>query len=196
MPTRKTIRSMLAAGRHRISSGRTAEVIDLVRADLKRAPQLLECLWDEEPAVAMRAADALEKLTRRRPSQPDPVRDALLVLLQRSWKAPLIGLLSESTENKLRWCLAPVLPRLTLTISECRRVAAILRTCLEDKSSIVKTCAMQGLAELTRQDASLLPEVLDLLRILARSGTPAMRARGRILLRKLEAAPKSSEPWR
>jgi hypothetical protein len=144
----------------------------------------------------MRAADALEKLTRRRSSQPDPVRDALLVLLQRSWKAPLIGLLSESTENKLRWCLAPVLPRLTLTISECRRVAAILRTCLEDKSSIVKTCAMQGLAELTRQDASLLPEVLDLLRILARSGTPAMRARGRILLRKLEAAPKSSEPWR
>ena len=196
MATSESIRSMLAAGRHRISSGRTAEVIDLVRADLKRAPQLLECLWDEEPAVAMRAADALEKLTRRRPSQPDPVRDALLVLLQRSWKAPLIGLLSESTENKLRWCLAPVLPRLTLTISECRRVAAILRTCLEDKSSIVKTCAMQGLAELTRQDASLLPEVLDLLRILARSGTPAMRARGRILLRKLEAAPKSSEPWR
>jgi hypothetical protein len=196
MQARKTIRSILTAGRHRISSGQTAEVIDLVRADLKRAPQLLDCLWDEEPAVAMRAADALEKLTRRRSSQPDPVRDALLALLQRSWKAPLIGLFSESTENKLRWCLAPVLPRLTLTIPECRRVAAILRTCLEDKSSIVKTSAMQSLAELPRQDASLLPEVLDLLRILARSGTPAMRARGRILLRRLEAAPRFSEPRR
>jgi len=28
--------------------------------------------------------------------------------------------------------------------------------------------------------------VLDLLRVLSRSGTPAMRARGRILLRQLE----------
>ena len=137
-----------------------------------------------------RAADALEKLTRRRSSQPDPVRDALLVLLQRSWKAPLIGLFSEATENKLRWCLAPVLPRLTLTISECRRVAEILRSYLEDQSSIVKTCALQGLADLTRQNASLLPEVIDLLQIHSRSGTPAMRARCRILLRKLEAAPK------
>ena len=190
MPARKTIRSMLTAGRHRISSGQTAEVVDLVRADLKRAPQLLECLWDEEPVVAMRAADALEKLTRRRSSQPDPVRDALLVLLQRSWKAPLIGLFSEATENKLRWCMAPVLPRLTLTISECRRVAEILRSYLEDQSSIVKTCALQGLADLTRQNASLLPEVIDLLQIHSRSGTPAMRARCRILLRKLEAAPK------
>jgi hypothetical protein len=62
-----------------------------------------------------------------------------------------------------------------------------LQTYLEDRSSIAKTCAMQGLAELTRQDTSLLEEVLDLLRILSRSGTPAMRARGRILLRKLEA---------
>jgi hypothetical protein len=35
----------------------------------------------------------------------------------------------------------------------------------------------------------LRPEVLDLLRILTRTGTPAMRARGRLLLRRLEAAP-------
>jgi len=40
--------------------------------------------------------------------------------------------------------------------------------------------------ELTRQDPSLLPDVLDLVRILARSGTAAMRARGRILLEDLE----------
>ena len=34
----------------------------------------------------------------------------------------------------------------------------------------------------------LLPEVLDMLRILSRSGTPAMRARGRILLKQLETS--------
>jgi hypothetical protein len=44
-----------------------------------------------------------------------------------------------------------------------------------------------GLRNLPRHDPALLPEVLDLLRILSRSGTPAMRARGRILLKKLES---------
>jgi len=178
---------MLAAGRYRISSGRTSEVVSLVRAYPKKAAQLFECLWDEDPCVAMRAADALEKLTRRRSPVPDDIQKALLKTLQGSWKAPLLGLLAEATVNKLRWCLAPVVPRLKLTVPECRRVAEILQSYLEDRSSIVRTCALQGLADLTRQDASLLPEVVDLLRIHSRSGTPAMRARGRMLLKQLES---------
>jgi hypothetical protein len=116
MPVRTTTRSRLTEGRHRLSIGRTAEVVDLVRANSKRAPELLECLWDEEPAVAMRAADALEKLTRHRPSDPDPGRKPLLAGLQRNWKPQLIGLLAEATENKLRWCPAAMVPRLLLTL--------------------------------------------------------------------------------
>jgi hypothetical protein len=188
MPTRTTIRTMLTEGRHRISSGRTAEVVELVRKNPKRVRQLLECLWDEEPAVAMRAADALEKLTRRRSADPDPAMKPLLAELQRNWKAPLIGVLAEATQNKLRWCLAAMVPRLALTASECERVAGVLESYLEDQSSIVKTCALQGLADLARRDGSLLPEVIDLLRIHSRSGTPAMRARGRMLLKQLESA--------
>lgn len=186
MPATDTIRSMLAVGRNRISSGRTAEVVKLVRANPKKVTQLLECLWDEDPCVAMRAADALEKLTRCRAPVADEIQKSILKTIQGSWKAPLIGLLAEATENKLRWCLAPVIPRLALTVPECRRVADILLSYLEDRSSIVKTCALQGLADLTRQDASLLPEVVDLLNIHSRSGTSAMRARGRMLLKQLE----------
>jgi hypothetical protein len=182
-----TIRSMLAVGRHRISSGRTAEVVNLVRAHPKKLTQLIECLWDDEPCVAMRAADAMEKLTRRRAPVADEIQKSILKTLQGSWKAPLIGLLAEATENKLRWCLAQVVTRLTLTLPECRRVAETLQSFLEDRSSIVKTCALKGLADLTRQDASLLPEAIDLLRIHSRSGTPAMRARGRMLLKQLES---------
>jgi hypothetical protein len=188
MPASESIRSMLAVGRHRISSGRTAEVVSLVRAYPKKLTQLLECLWDEDPCVAMRAADALEKLTRRRSLVADEIQKSLLKTLQGSWKAPLIGLLAEATENKLRWCLAPVIPRLALTVPECKRVAETLLSYLDDKSSIVKTMALQGLADLTRQDASLLPIVIDLLSIHSRSGTAAMRARGRMLLKQLESA--------
>lgn len=188
MPASESIRSMLVAGRHRISSGRTTEVVNLIRANPKKVTQLLECLWDEDPCVAMRAADALEKLTRRRTPVPDEIQKSLLNTLQGSWKAPLLGLLAETTENKLRWCLAQVVTRFPLTVPECRRVADTLQSYLEDRSSIVKTCALQGLADLTRQDASLLPMVIDLLRIHSRSGTAAMRARGRMLLKQLESA--------
>jgi hypothetical protein len=176
MPPSETIRSMLAAGRHRLSVGRSGEVAALILKQPKKAPRLIECLWDEDIGVASRAASALEEVSRTLPSVLD------------SWKAPLLGLLAEATENKLRWYLALIVPRLQLTIPECRRAANTLQSYLEDQSSIVKTCAMQGLADLTRQDSSLLPMVLDLLRIHSRSGTPAMRARGRKLLPRLEKA--------
>ncbi len=73
-----------------------------------------------------------------------------------------------------------------LTRSECRRVAEIFNSWLDHSSSIVKTCAMQGLAELTLQDPSRKDDIIDLLRTLNRSGTPAMRARGKALLSQLE----------
>lgn len=177
----ETIHAMLAAGRSRMNVGRTEEVAAVVRAQPKKAARLIECLWDEDPGVVNRAADALEKVSRERPS------------VLETWKAPLLGLLLEATENKLRWSLAVIVPRLKLTTPECQRVAAILQSYLEDESSIVKTCAMQGLAELTRQDPSLLPMTLDQLRILSLSGTPAMRARGRRLLRGLETDQHNAE---
>jgi hypothetical protein len=102
------------------------------------------------------------------------------------YKGPLIGLLAEATQQEVRWHLAVIIPRLELTRSDCRRVAGILRQYLADRSSIVKTSAMQGLADLLSQNQSLRPTVLELLRSLSRTGTPAMRARGRILLRRLD----------
>jgi hypothetical protein len=79
-----------------------------------------------------------------------------------------------------------VIPRLPLTLREARRAASVLQTFLDDRSSIVKTAALQGLADLTRHDPASLPEVLDLLRIHGRSGTPAMRARSRHLIQRLD----------
>lgn len=188
MPTSETIRSMLAAGGNRLSIGRAEEIAALVLAQPKRAQsktvtQLVECLWDEDPGVVNRAADALEKVSRTLPSVLD------------SWKASLLGLLAEATQNKLRWHLALIVPRLQLSLPECRRAVKTLQSYLDDPSSIVKTCALQGLADLTRQDPSLGPEVLDLLRIHSRSGTPAMRARGHDLLRQLEAPGEKRRYW-
>ena len=166
---------MLAVGRHRLDPGRSCEVAELVLAKPRKVGQLIECLWDEDLGTAARAADALERATYHRPG------------LAQAWKNELIGLMAEAEQNKLRWNLALLVPRLELNAADARRTAAVLRTYLEDRGSIVKTAAMHGMAALTRHDPEMLPEVVDMLRILSRSGTPAMRARGRILLKQLES---------
>lgn len=166
----------------RLDAVRVWEVVELVDGQPGKLAQLVECLWDEDPAVANRAADALERVTRERPEQAQ------------RWKESLLGLLAEAGEKKLRWNLALLIPRLKLTVPEFRRAAGVLRSYLDYKSSIVKTAALHGLADLTRQDRNLLPEVLDLLRVAGRSGTPAMRARSRILIEKIEKPAKERRP--
>ncbi|HXX01050.1 MAG TPA: hypothetical protein VEJ00_07545, partial [Candidatus Acidoferrales bacterium] len=98
--------------------------------------ELIECLWSDDPIVCMRAADAAEKISVRKP--------ALLA----AFKAELLGLADETTQAELRWHLALMLPRLRLTSRERARATLRLQDYLNDRSSIVKTCALQGLAEL------------------------------------------------
>ena len=50
----------------------------------------------------------------------------------------------------------------------------------------MKTLAMQGLADLAKQDPQMKPGVVEQIRVLTRSGTAAMKARGRKLLPELE----------
>lgn len=170
---KESIRQMLAPG-SRLDAGRVSEVVELIEERRAKLASLMECIWDDDPAIANRAADALERVTRYRPSAAQ------------GWKDELLGLAGEAGEKKLRWNLALLIPRLQLTVPDCRRVAGVLRTYLDDASSIVKTAALHGMADLTRQDPESLPYVLDLLRVAGRSGTPAMRARSRILLKAIE----------
>ena len=180
MPIQDSIRQMLEPGR-RLDPGRVCEVVELIENRPGKVAQLIECLWDDDPAIASRAADALERTTRDKPS------------LAQRWKIELLGLMAEVTEKKVCWNLALLVPRLKLSIPECRRASETLNTYLNDPSSIVKTAALHGMADLTRQDPDSLAEVLDLLRMATRSGTPAMRARSRILLKAIERNSRKSQ---
>lgn len=150
--------------------GRSDEVAALVSGKPKLFPQLFIGLWSEDPLVRMRAVDAAEKVTRTSPR------------LLRPYKEELLGLLAESNQQEVRWHLAAMVPRLPLTAKEAQHVAARLYTYLEDRSSIVKTSALQGLCNLAQRHHSLRPGTLELLREAVRSGTAAMRARSRKLL--------------
>jgi hypothetical protein len=133
----------------------------------------------------MRAADATEKVARNIPE------------LIRPYKKELLGLMAEAKEPELRWHLAALVPRLPLNSKERQLATSLLSSYLEDRSSIVKTFALQGLADLTVDDPSSRSGVIDILRQATRRGTPAMKARSRKLLRHLDASepqPKKGKP--
>jgi hypothetical protein len=178
MARQTDLRTQLSVGRHALDPARVVEIAASIRARPRLAPRLIELLWDDDAGVASRAADVLERVS----IDPSPALRRILA----EYKEPLLGLLPDARFIKLRWNLAFVVPRLPLMVPEARRAASVLRTFLEDRSSIVKTAALQGLADLTRHDPLSLPDVLDLLRIHGRSGTPAMRARSRRLIQRLD----------
>ena len=163
----------LLAGVDRRSIGRADEVAAIVLKHPALFAELIAGLWDLDLVVRMRAADAAEKVSRKQPELLHP------------FKAELLGLLAEASEQELRWHLAQMAPRLPLTQTERLRAVSLLKDYLNDRSSIVKTFAMQALADLASADPALRPEIVELLEEAMRNGTPAMRARGRKLLAQL-----------
>lgn len=181
MSAQISMRAMLAEGRHKLSLGRQQEVLERVLAQPRLLGKVVECLWDEDEGVASRASDVVEDLFRMRPQS------------FAAWKEPFLGLMAETTTQKVRWRLAVIVPRLHLNADERLRVAALLESFLDLPGSIVRTCALDGLGALAESDAEYLPLALDLLRLHGRSGTPAMRARSRQILARLEKRPKARD---
>jgi hypothetical protein len=100
----------------------------------------------------------------------------------------LFGRFPSAPDTEVRWHVAQILPRIVSTDADKTRAFDAPLAYLADDSGSVKTCAMQGLADLARGDAKLRGKVLPRLKELTRHGTPAMRARGRKWLAELDAA--------
>jgi len=137
-------------------------------------PKLIAGLWSEDPLVRMRAADATEKVTRSNRELLKPYRKELL------------GMMAEASEQEMRWHLAVIIPRLPLNARERELAVSMLNGYLGDRSSIVRTFALQGLADLAQDDSNLGARVIEVLRESSKIGSPAMKARSRKLLHQLE----------
>ena len=108
----------------------------MVSRNLQLFPKLVLSLWSKDPLIRMGAADAAEKVTRKNPELLAPYRKELL------------GLLGETKEQELRWHLAVMVPRLALNSNERQLAISFLNSYMQDRSSIVKTFALQSLAGL------------------------------------------------
>lgn len=103
-----------------------------------------------------------------------------------------MGLLAETEQQELRWHLAAIIPRLELRKEEREFAIGHLKRYLEDRSSIVRTFALEGLVELSREDAKARVEAVEILREALRMGSTAMKARSRKLLVKIEKIEKGN----
>jgi hypothetical protein len=142
-------------------------------------PRLIAVLFrgleSEDPLLRMRCADAIEKATATAPKYLQP------------YKRRILKYFSEIEQKEVRWHVAPMLARLSLSPLEESSAVAVLLRYTSDRSSIVKTMAMQALADIALRCPSRLAEVTRHIQELSIIGTPAMKARGRKLLKLLQS---------
>ncbi len=161
------------SGSDRRSIGKSNQVVKLVLRDTALFDIVFNGMFESDPVLRMRCADAVEKITARNPGLLQP------------HKKELICHLAHSEQQEVRWHVAQMFSRLKLTPRERYAVIEILDDYLTDKSSIVKTFAMQALADLAAQDENLRETIVKQLEELTCTGTPAMKNRGRKLVAEL-----------
>ena len=161
-------------GGDRRSIGKVSEVVAAVQKKPDLFKDLVTGLFDEDPVMRMRAADAMEKISLDNPQSLQP------------FKTEIIRLAQQTQQQELRWHTAQMIPRLKLTSKETATVTDIFFEYLNDKSKIVVTFAMQALSDLALKRAEASARVIRAIEKLSRTGSPAIQSRGKKLLPKLK----------
>ena len=155
------------------SIGRSEEVAAEVLAKPTLFAVLMDGIVSDDALIRMRAADAAEKVTARHPEWLVPYKDKLL------------SEIAAIPQQEVRWHAAMMFTRITWTEAERKQAVSILKSWLDDKSRIVQVFSLQALADLTKQDTSLKPEVIASIKRKMKNGPPSIQSRGRKLLRQL-----------
>lgn len=164
----------LARGDRRVA-GDAPSVAAGITADPVRLPELVACLFDDDPNVRMRAADALERVSRVHAAGLAPHVERLLT------EAAAID------QTEVRWHLAQTMPRLTLDDDQRRRAAALLTDWFENSPSrIVKASALQAVVDLAETHPDLRATSADMLGRAMRSDLPSLAERARRILKPFE----------
>jgi hypothetical protein len=159
------------AGGDRRSVGEADAVAREVVEKPDRAEELWGCLASADALVRMRAADALEKVSRVRPDLLEPHRTALAS-----------GVAEDGTAE-VRWNLMAIVPRLRLSPVEADAFLARVREYLcNDTSRIVRASALEAVVSLADAFPHVRADAERLLAAALMDPAPSMRARARRLL--------------
>jgi hypothetical protein len=158
------------------SIGKVDEVVSDILRNNALFPQLFEGMCNADSVIRMRAADAVEKITRINPTWLFP------------FKKRLIEEVSQIEQQEVQWHLAQMFSRLDLDERELDRVVDLLRKWIEtSKSNIVKVNSIQTLCDLASRYPNIKQSVIQVLQESISNGSPAVVSRGKKLLKILEA---------
>lgn len=145
-------------------------IIELVE-DQQSFDELFSLVFHHERTLVMRAADAVEKITRKHP-------DYLI-----AHKNQLLALLQSSDHKELKWHLAQLITRTRLSIEELDTVWNSLKYWVlnPNESKIVRVNALQGLYDLTIKHVSFKEDFNTIMHSLEHDQIPSLQARIRKL---------------
>ena len=151
---------------------------DAVAEEIAASPELFNAvfngLYHDDPVLRMRAADALEKASQKRPE------------LLAGYASQVISILKSADQQEVCWHMAQISPRLDLTRSEEKQVVEALKKLLSHKSKIVRVSAMDAMTCFAERDETIADEVKEIIKEQMKSGIPSILSRGRKLLQRLE----------
>jgi len=167
------LRPLLSGGDRR-SIAQSKRVLALVRANPARVAEVAALEGDPDWLVTQRAIDLLEKLARE----------------NRAWVEPhkhlFIGALADSDKWEIRLQVVRAVSLFEWTPAERTRVLEILRRDVDHPQTFVKAWALDSLATLSQQDATLTRVVRRYLGAFERSGSKALAARARQIRERLD----------
>ena len=163
---------MLKGGDHR-SIGRADEVVELVLASPDRFREIFEGILMDDSLIRMRCADVAEKVSKNCPD------------LLKPYKYRLLEEVSKINQQEVQWHLAQMMSYLDYTKKEEAKVVNILRGMLSSKSMIVVVSSLDTLTELAIRNPKLRDSVLENIGQAMKTGSPAVRSRGKRLLGRI-----------
>lgn len=138
--------------------------------------QLFRFLLEGERIQAMRAADAIEKITIKYPEY------------LKKHKKELLTLLSTAVNKEMKWHLCQLIPRLPLSVKELTDCLQTLTQWASEKreSKIVRVNALQALFNLQQKNPDSKIKLQAMVTRLEKENIPSIRAR----LRKIQQGNK------
>lgn len=167
------------------SDKRTVRGVNVVVQSVLKSPErfreVFQLINDSDPAIRMRASDAVEKITKTKPE-----------LLQK-YKKLILTKISRIEQQEVRWHVAQIIPRLQLSNAEAEKVFVILNNYLRStKSNIVRVMSLQALAEVALQEKIDIEKTLRGVEKYAELvKTPSVQARAQKIIKQLSRTMKS-----
>ena len=155
------------------TTGKVDQVVELVKGSPQKFPHVFEAMKSPNPAVRMRAADAVVKLSTDNPKLLEPYKDVLL------------NKISKVEQPEVRWHLAEMLTLVDLNPAEqAKAIKIMLHNLKTTQSRIVMAFSLQAIADIALKNPAYLPILIQELKTAAKSDVFALASRARILIKK------------